>query len=245
MDTIEYREIDPEGFQTLAVIAEAGRFNQWMYNTIAPFCQGKILEIGSGIGNISNFFIKENRNIVLSDIRSNYCDYLERKFGLTNETLVRNLNLTDPQIEERFGELLGTFDTVFALNVVEHIEEDQLAIANCVKFLKPGGKLIILVPAFNLLYNTFDKELGHYRRYTKSVLSKIFASSGLSISAAKYFNAMGMVGWFISGRFQRNKTIPSGQMKLYNALVPVFRIADKVVFNQVGLSVIVVGEKPH
>lgn len=244
MDAIEYKEIDPEGFQTLEVIAEADQFNEWMFQTIAPFCNGKILEIGSGIGNISKFFIEEKKDIVLSDIRSNYCDYLARKFVLTDQNLIRNLNLTDPDISSRFGELLGTFDTVFALNVVEHIEEDALAISNCVKFLKPGGMLVILVPAYKFLYNTFDKELGHYRRYTRTGLSEIIKNAGLRIRKAQYFNAVGMLGWLVSGKLQRNKTIPSGQMKFYNSLVPVFKLMDKIIFNQTGLSVIVIGQKP-
>ncbi|HEY8937522.1 MAG TPA: class I SAM-dependent methyltransferase [Cyclobacteriaceae bacterium] len=123
--------------QTLKAIAKADRFNQWMFETISPHCQGKILEIGSGIGNISNFFLEKKKDIVLSDIRANYCDYLEHKFHLKNEQLL-SIDLTDPDLSLKFGSHLNTFDTVFALNVVEHIKDDELAIANCKRFLKPG-----------------------------------------------------------------------------------------------------------
>ncbi len=243
MKNFTYKELDIEGFQTLEVIAAADNFNHWMYETISPFCGERILEIGSGIGNISKFFLNEGKNIVLSDIRSNYCDYLAQRFDLNEKKLIRNLDLTDPDIKSKFHYLQSSFDTVFALNVVEHIKEDHLAISNCMSFLKPAGNLIILVPAYKFLYNSFDVELGHYRRYTKDQLSSLFLASGLSLQTAKYFNAAGMVGWLISGKLQRHKTIPMGQMTLYNKLVPLFKIFDRLLFNQTGLSVIVVGKK--
>jgi len=54
---------------------------------------------------------------------------------------------------------------------------------------------------------------------------------------------MGIPGWYISGKLQKNKTIPKGQMSLYNKFVPVFKLVDKLLFNKVGLSVISVGIK--
>ena len=63
---METKEIDLEGLETLNVIEKANKFNKWMYDTIKPHCKGKILEIGSGIGNISEYFIKDNQNIVLN-----------------------------------------------------------------------------------------------------------------------------------------------------------------------------------
>src|SRR6185295_819539 len=103
-----------------------------------------------------------------------------------------------------YKHLMGTFETVFALNVVEHIENDMLAIRNCHKLLKKGGKLIILVPAFQSLYNGFDKELYHYRRYTKHTLNKLFKENSFHLVESKYFNALGILGWYVSGKLQRN-----------------------------------------
>lgn len=239
----EYRAIDEEGMETLSVIEQADKFNEWMYRTIRPWCQGKILEIGSGIGNISQFFINENAEITLSDIRDNYCEILTKKFA-QHHTPVININLTDPEFDGKFAHLFGNFDAVFALNVVEHINDDSLALSNCYKLLRPGGRVVILVPAYQALYNSFDKALEHYRRYTKSTLSSVITGSDFRIIHRQYFNAAGIAGWFVSGYLQKNDTIPGGQMKLYNKLVPVFKLVDKCLFNQFGLSVIVVGEKP-
>ncbi|HEY8937523.1 MAG TPA: hypothetical protein VIM65_19995 [Cyclobacteriaceae bacterium] len=103
--------------------------------------------------------------------------------------------------------------------------------------------MIILVPAYNSLYNTFDKELGHYRRYTRKSLTNVFLKNELKIKKVTYFNAIGIIGWITSGKIQQNKTIPASQMKFYNTLVPVIKIIDKVLLQRIGLSVIVVGEK--
>jgi 2-polyprenyl-3-methyl-5-hydroxy-6-metoxy-1,4-benzoquinol methylase len=239
-----FKPVDLEGLETLNVVATADKFNRWMYETILPYCSGDILEIGSGTGNISEYFLREGHRIYLSDIRENYCHLLQQKFK-DNPNLIgiSELDLVHPEFEKVYAHLIGKFNTVFALNVVEHIENDSLAIANCYKLLKDGGSIIILVPAYQWLYNNFDKELYHFKRYVRKGLSKLLEENKFTIVRAMSFNAFGILGWFVSGSLMRKKIIPSGQMKLYNKLVPVFRLFDHMLFKRVGLSVIAVGKK--
>jgi 2-polyprenyl-3-methyl-5-hydroxy-6-metoxy-1,4-benzoquinol methylase len=241
----EFKELDQEGMGTLEAISAAPRFNKWMYQTISKNLSGRILEIGSGIGNISNQFVEDGRSIFLTDIRENYCAYLQRKLGPASPVLgVAQMDIVDPDFESSFAEHLGTFDSIFALNVVEHIKDDQLAITNCRKLLKPGGRMVILVPAYQGLFNEFDKALEHYRRYNRNSLESLFQTAEMEITRSQYFNLIGIAGWFVSGSLLKKQVIPTGQMKLYNALVPVFRVIDKVIMNSAGLSVIVEGVKP-
>ena len=241
MSNFQYKEIDKEGWETLDAIAQADKFNEWMYKTIAPFCKGKILEVGSGIGNISKFFVDANADITLSDIRPVYCDLLKKSFPTVKDII--ELDLVHPSFEEKYARHLGTYDSLFALNVVEHIENDSLAIKNANKLLNKNGNLIILVPAYQQLYNRFDKELEHFRRYNRTRLNKLLTAGNLTVFHSQYFNLMGIPGWYVSGKLQKNKTIPKSQMSLYNKLVPVFKLVDKIVLNKVGLSVISVGRK--
>lgn len=239
-----YIEKDEVGIETLDVISSADKFNKWMYETIEPYCRGEILEIGSGIGNLSKYFLEANANITLSDIRSNYCRHLENDFKESSSLKgVLNLDLVDPMFELKYKNYFNMFDTIFALNVVEHIKNDQMAIENAKKLLKSSGKLIILVPAYDFLYNNFDTELCHFRRYNLEKLKSLYIAAGLSIIKGFYFNCIGMIGWYVSGKLQGNRNIPKSQMSFYNKLVWLFRIADKIVMNKTGLSVIVVGEK--
>lgn len=233
------KEIDLEGLETLNVIEKANKFNKWMYETIKPYCKGRILEIGCGIGNISEFFIQDSQEIVFSDLRDNYLEIVSKKFS----NPVLKMDLVDAEFESKYEDLLNTFDTVFALNVIEHIENDKQAIANCKKLLKKGGNLIILVPAYQFLYNSFDTELEHFRRYTKNSLENIIQHNQLKIKKTFYFNVIGILGWFFSGSILKKKTIPEGQMGLFNKLVPVFKMADLITFKKIGLSVICISVK--
>ena len=235
---------DKVGKETLETISSADKFNQWMFETIRPFANGKVLEIGSGIGNISSQFLESGFSIMLSDFRPEYCEELKEEFSNHPKLLgVRNIDLVDPAFNHNYSDLLDRFDTVFALNVIEHIEDDVLAISNCKKFLKEGGNLIILVPSYQKLYNSFDVELGHFRRYTIPKLEAVFKKNNLEIIHRQYFNFIGILGWFYSGNILKKNSIPQGQMKLYNRLVPVFKIIDKGLFHTFGLSTIVVGRK--
>jgi len=240
----EFKEIDYEGHLTLDVIAEADNFNRWIYDTIKPYCKGNILEIGSGLGNISRFFVDDNLNIFLSDVRSSYCDMLRKRFSNKANVLgVENIDLVNKNFDTLYANQLGKFDTLFALNVIEHIEDDNLAIVNCKKFLTKSGRLIILVPAYQCLYNQFDRELYHYRRYIKKQMCDLFQINDLTIKSSFYFNALGIGGWFVSGKLTKNKYIPKSQMIFYNRIIPLAKLLDDLVFSKIGLSVIVIGEK--
>lgn len=233
------KEIDLEGLETLNVIEKANKFNKWMYETIKPYSKGRILEIGCGIGNISEFFIRDNFNIVLSDLRDNYIEIVKNKFS--NE--VFKIDLVGVDFDTKHKDLIGTFDTVFALNVVEHIKDDHKAIENCKKLLKNQGHLIILVPAYQTLFNNFDVELEHYRRYTQKSLKQLIKANQLNIIKTFSFNVIGILGWFVSGSILKKKTIPEGQMGLFNTLVPVFKLADILTLKKIGLSVICISVK--
>jgi SAM-dependent methyltransferase len=240
-----FKELDAEGLETLKVISEANHFNQWTYETIAPYCRGKILEIGSGIGNISEHFINSGRDITLSDIRKNYREFLDLRFpGLLQQQQILPIDLVHPQFDQEYHHLIGKFDTVFSLNVIEHIEDDYRAVNNCRKLLKPGGCLVLLMPSFPWLYNRFDRELFHFRRYNRKRMRSLFDQNKMKLKNIFYFNAAGIPGWFVSGSVMRNKTIPSRQMRLFNRLVPVFRIFDKLMKPIAGLSIVGVGFKP-
>ena len=239
MYDFHFKEIDVEGQNTLEAIDKADNFNEWMYQTIKPYCTGKVLEIGSGIGNISRYFLRDNFDITFSDIRASYCDVLQQKFPASS---ILELDLVDLDFDNKFAALLGTFDTVYALNVVEHIKDDNLAMLNAKKLLKKDGNIIILVPAYQFLYNRFDSVLEHYRRYTDKTLNTLLGKH-FTIIHSQYFNFIGIFGWFFSGSILKKKTVPAGQMSLFNKLVVVFQLADKLLFNKVGLSVISVGKK--
>jgi len=237
----KFKELDAEGLETLLAISKANRFNKWMFDTIQPYLKGNTLEIGSGIGNISHYFLKGNHSIALSDLRENYLGFLQKEFrGHPTLKGIYNIDLIDKDFDQKQNAQLNTFDSVFALNVIEHVQDDALALSNCKKLLKPGGTLLILVPAFQQLYNSLDRELFHFRRYTSTTLEEKIKQSGFTVSKSFYFNALGIPAWFWGGLV--SKTISSTQMNAYNNLVPLARLYDRIVFNKLGLSVVCVAK---
>jgi SAM-dependent methyltransferase len=233
------KQIDIEGEDTLNAIAKADQFNFWMYSQMRPFLRGNILEIGSGIGNISDFLIKEFPSACLSDVRDQYTEHLKQRFPKNN---VLNIDLVHPEFETAYEELLRSFDFVFALNVVEHIKDDSLAASNMAKLLKPNGKMFILVPAYQWLYNSFDVALEHFCRYNKNKIARL-NPKGCQPIQSRYFNAFGILGWFIVGSIFKKKIIPEGNMSLFNKIVPMVKLFDWVLGNRIGLSLILVTEK--
>jgi 2-polyprenyl-3-methyl-5-hydroxy-6-metoxy-1,4-benzoquinol methylase len=243
-NSIETHKTDPVGTETLDNISEAAAFNRWMYSVISPSLKGKILEIGSGIGNISEFLINDKQNVTLSDLRSEYCEYLSDHFRNCDSPFsVEQINLIDPDFEQTHQKILNSFDTVFALNVIEHIENDSLAIQNCKKLLKESGTLIILVPSYQWLYCRLDKELGHFRRYNRKTLFMLFKKNGLTVDSMFNFNAAGIFGWFLFGKILNNKQLKKSQMRFYNYLVFIFVMVDRLLFRIFGLSLIITGRK--
>ncbi len=235
---------DPSGLETLEAFSGASAINRWLYEKISGYIQGKVLEIGSGIGNISSFILRGQPDVSLSDLRPEYCRLLEKKFSPDPHLKgVYELDISEINFESVHAGLLGKFDTVIALNVIEHIEDDSLAIRNAKSLLGNEGILIVLVPAGQWLYNQLDKELGHYKRYTKSQLNNLMKSAGFRISTSQFFNAAAILGWWFSGKILREKTISPAKLNLFNQLVPLFRITDWIAAPFTGISVISVGIK--
>ena len=235
---------DPVGSHTLELISKADRFNQWMYNEFRSFLKDDILEIGSGIGNISQLVVNDGFNITLSDYNAEYCEYLRKKFvDCANVKSIIQIDLLHPDFKKFYTSLHEKFDTIFLLNVIEHLAYDSKAVANCNFMIKPGGHLIVLAPAYQWLYCRLDKELGHYRRYTLKKMSAVLKQEGFSICNKKYFNFLGMWGWLLSGKILRDKKLSKNEIAVFNNFVPMARILDKIIFKKTGLSVIVTGLK--
>jgi 2-polyprenyl-3-methyl-5-hydroxy-6-metoxy-1,4-benzoquinol methylase len=233
---------DPVGFETLEIFSGAPAVNHWVYEKIGGYIQGQIIEIGSGIGNISGFLLTDHAGVSLSDLRAEYCHILEQKFG--SHPHLRNiytLDLSNPDFRIRHADLLEKFDTVIVLNVIEHIQDDLSAIMNAKALLRDKGKMVILVPAFPGLFNSLDRQLGHYRRYTRAVLKQLMESAGLQFTGCRYFDAAAIAGWWFSGSLLKDKIISPSKLRFYNQLVPLFRILDRLVSPFAGISLISAG----
>ena len=231
--------LDPAGSETLEIMSAAPRFNRWQYERIAPYLGRRVCEIGAGIGNLSELVLADQRELaVLTDIDPYYREILRERFSSRPEVRVEGLTLPDAEAAQHLREY--RLDTVFALNVVEHIEDDLGALRSIAGMLSPGGRVVILVPAFQALYGSLDRELGHFRRYTRRSLTAVMQAAGFRMERAFYFNAIGCLAWWWNGRVRRIARIPVGQLRSFDRLVPLLRVEDAISL-PVGQSVIGIG----
>ncbi len=230
---------DTIGAATLQELAKTPAFNRWMFDRLSRWIGPQVLEVGSGIGNMSQWFIDRDR-VVLTDPDPVYREELRRRFGHRRSVSVTELSLptVPPDLERE------RFDSIVCLNVLEHVEDDAASLSAMRTLLKPGGHLVLLVPALRVLYGSLDRALGHVRRYTAELLRSRYREAGLRMARLEYFNLAGIPGWWFTGRVLKRNVIPSGPLALYDRLVPVFRWERFLPF-RIGQSLIAIGVRPE
>jgi len=231
----EIYQVDPYGSGTLARLARASKFNAWMADTIRAYCGSRVLEIGSGVGNLTRKLIPREQ-YVASDINPLY---LEPLTALSADHPYLKASYCDVTDSSSFPRSSGGFDTVICLNVVEHVEDDVRAMENIRSVLSDGGAAIVLVPNGPWNFGTLDEVLGHHRRYTKESLRKLSEDSGFVVEELIEFNRIGTPAWYLNGKILRRRVFGLFQIWMLNLLTPVFRVVDSVLpFPPLSLIVI-------
>jgi 2-polyprenyl-3-methyl-5-hydroxy-6-metoxy-1,4-benzoquinol methylase len=236
------KKYSDQGKQNLSNTDKANLFVDWMYSEVKPFLKGNILEVGSGVGTYSKKIAKDygGNEIILSDIDDEYVQKLNDIYSSDQNVKAIQLDLNKPTDFEKIDKKI---DSVIALNVLEHVEDDVAALENIYELLEPGGKFIVLVPAHKFLFNCVDTSLGHFRRYTKKELLKKISGTKFRIRKVFYFNFAAIIGWYVNGNILKKK-ISEGSVSLFDKLVPFFKFFEKNIFRKkMGISLIVILEK--
>jgi glycosyltransferase involved in cell wall biosynthesis len=246
----------------------ATRFTQWLMTRLDGYLTGTVLEVGAGIGNNIRALLHKEC-VIATEPDPEYVHLLRNAFGGRRNVEVRqwdvtlsSLQTTDhrPQTTEQnagstrlksnvYGQTTMvsppsplSVDSILCSNVLEHIENEQAALRNMHAVLKPGGRLVLVVPAGTWLHGSMDVVLGHYRRYSKKSLIALLSSRGFEVETVFSMNKPGVLGWWLNGKVWRRKTLGKFQMKLFNALVPAFKVVDPLL-PWTGLSLVVVARK--
>lgn len=234
---MEYNEAALQKVREDRLLIEA--VDQWLYEKVAPHLGRRVLEIGCGLGNFtrhlidSEFYLGTETSVdSIVYVQQVFADHTNMRFVVADATAPAFTDFAS-----------HAFDTVFSLNVFEHIEDHVLALRNASSVLAPGGKVILVVPAHAWLYGSIDRAIGHYRRYTKEMMTNLFQEVGLNCVTLNYLNALGALGWFVNGRLRRQQTPPSGQLRLFNLLVPFLKRVEHIVPVPFGLVLVAVGQK--
>lgn len=232
---------DHSGFYILNSVSRANEYSKWMLEQVKPYLGKRVLEAGSGIGNLSSMLLKRER-LVLTDYEDIYIDKLSERFGRYQNVRINKSDLTSTASYDQWSQ--EKLDTVLCTNVLEHLEPDQQVLNSFENVLEPGGHCVIVVPAGRWLYTVMDKELGHYRRYTEKDLAAKMEEAGLEVVFSHRFCKLGSLSWAFSGHVMRNKHLSPRQMVWFDRILPVAKLLDKVLPFK-GMSLIMVGQKPN
>ena len=231
-----------EGHENLETVSNSENFNNWMYEEIFPGLKGDILEIGSGQGAYSKRVIRDfpESKITLTEISTSYLENLKRDFS-SNNVNVAKLDLNNKKDFENIG--YEKFDSIFGLNVLEHVEDDIFALNQLFKMLKNDGNLIILVPCYKFLFNVIDENVGHWRRYTKKELESKLQKTNFDLQKIFSFNFLGIIGWYINGNICKNPQINPKATKVFDKIIPIEKHLEKIFGKKIGLSIITISKK--
>jgi len=228
---------DP-GRRTLQRVERLQRYNRHLWDEISPYAGRRILEVGSGTGNMTRY-LSGRPLVVASDVRPEYLELLRRAFERTENVAVEALDLTAPDYDSinRYH-----VDTVVCLNVLEHIEDDRAVLARFHKLLPDDGRVILLVPMLPALYGSIDRALDHYRRYTKREIRDGLRDAGFAVEHLAPINILGIPGWFLNSRILKRTAVPGIQARINDFLTPLLRL-EKMLRVPVGMSLLAVGRK--
>jgi len=231
-----------QSYSTMSsAIGEAHNYVGWIVDIFRPYVGASLLEIGTGFGNYRRQFASV-ANYASADIDAG---------------AVQAAAITDPAgryvcTDVASGDFARhfppvSFDAVLCANVLEHVPDEQAALANMLAVLKPGGYLLLFVPAHPNLYGDMDRLAGHLRRYTRDTLFRALSGAGGRVELARYFNPLGGLGWWVN-RFRSYKTLDDGainrQIRLFDRyILPVSRLVDPLTNRFFGQSLIAVVRK--
>lgn len=136
-----------------------------------------ILDAGCGTG-AGILYLQQFGDVYGVDLSPKAVDFCKKR-GITK---VKIGDVSDLPFKDNF------FDLVCLMDVIEHVSNDKLIIKEMCRVLKKGGILLMTLPALPFIYSKHDKEQGHFRRYSKQDLDKIFEGSGFKKMKVSYFN---------------------------------------------------------
>jgi SAM-dependent methyltransferase len=214
------------------------RYNEWVWGQLAPHVGDRVLEIGCGVGNFTQF-LRNRTAVVATDNNEQYLQLVRNTFEHSDNIHVQRIDWEHPDIAALKAH---RFDTIVCLNALEHIENDDGALATFSQLLAPGGQLVLQVPAMRRLYGEIDRAIGHFRRYERDELVAKLTAHGFDPVEVISFNLPGVLAWYLNSVLLRRRTVPGLQARLVNWIVPWLRL-ERHWEPRRGMALIAVGRK--
>jgi putative flippase GtrA len=221
------------GVEELHVLADAHNYNRALANFVkAEAREGDtMLDFGAGIGSFSKPVRDLAGRLVCLEPDSHLRDQL-RADGF--ETVPA------PAAVEN-----NSVDYAFTLNVLEHIEDDEDAMSELHRMIKPGGRLAVYVPALSWLYTGMDRKVGHWRRYGKRELVEKLERAGFKVHKARFADSLGVPATLAFKMVDDGKgDVSPKSVAIYDKLIfPLSHLIDRLTGGLIGKNLAVYATK--
>ena len=223
--------------QILEDLVEAKHYRHWLVGLALPYLGDDPLEVGSGLGHsaadwaatgVPRWTASEADPARLEGLRTRFAD----------DPVVRVRELAVP-IDE-----VGSYSSIVAYNVLEHIPDDVAALKAFGGLLRPAGRVVLIVPAFPSAMSRFDLAIGHQRRYRRRSLRQAAELAGLKVERLHYVNCVGLLGWYVAVKGLRGRP-KAGLLLTLNdvAVVPWLSRLEARIHPPFGQSLFLVASK--
>jgi len=224
-----------------SAIADAHNYMRWLVSQFDPYLRGTILEIGIGHGSYCSLLRYRGQYLGVD---------IDQESVAAARTRFPGVPFAQCDILQRaaLSSLVPNgADAVVSINVLEHIEKDEEALANVIHVIKQGGHLLLSVPALMMLYNELDRLAGHCRRYSTRRLREIIRRHPLEIVRLDYMNPIGGFGWWMNSITRPNSLDSDAinrQIRLFDRyVIPISKSLEPLFRSFFGQSVICVARR--
>jgi SAM-dependent methyltransferase len=233
-DTVDYGGGDLEALSILK------NYQNWIFTRVAPWLGGTAAELGAGIGSFSALFAGNVVSLDAIEPSTSLHERLRQTVGglgnvrVLGQTAESWLAAAPP----------AHYDCVVMINVLEHIQDDAAVLRGIFECLKPGGRLIVFVPALQFLFSNIDREVGHFRRYERGNLRSALAGAGFRIADLRFFDTLGVLPWLVMNTWLGKTEFNPGLVGLYDKIgVPFTRALESIAAPPIGKNLIAIAIK--
>lgn len=228
-------EIEYSGRDNLEIMTYARNYNNYLVDLTLSFANSgdTVVDFGAGSGTFSIPVVANGYRVICVETDPILANILETQ-GLTV-----------------LGDLIqaqdNSIDYIYSLNVLEHIVDDADVIGLWHRKLRPGGRIMVYVPAFQFLFSSMDRKVGHVRRYSKRELSQKLSNGGFLITESRYADSLGYMATLAYKLFGRKDGAINRQALIFydRWLFPLSRRLDFIAHRFLGKNIYVLARKNY
>lgn len=225
----------------LEILADAPRYQSWIVEQFSPYLGGDVVEYGAGFGSISLLLAPHCRSLHLVEPSKSLIAPLTGRVASLS-----HVSVSCSTLERHVAELPDdSLDGVVLVNVLEHVEHDRAAVAQLARVIRPGGHLLLYVPALPWLMSPLDRLHGHFRRYSRPELYSAAADCGLEVLRHGYMDLLGIAPWWLINVVGGSTNFNPRMVRLYDRLVvPLTRGLERLGRPPIGKNLYLIARKP-